>query len=121
MQAHSSTWFPSTCQGVPKVNLSGEELMSKLLNQRWTLHSPDTKIHQVMLSSLKTTQSGRISLWNNSNPLLGPNMIEHNQESSFYIVRDDLLHPLVNGNKSRKLDMLLPLLQDNLVTDVVRL
>ncbi|KAK4402699.1 D-cysteine desulfhydrase 2, mitochondrial [Sesamum angolense] len=38
---------------------------------------------------------------------------------SFYVVRDDLLHPLVNGNKARKLDALLPLLEDYDATDVV--
>ncbi|KAG6426755.1 hypothetical protein SASPL_110988 [Salvia splendens] len=42
-----------------------------------------------------------------------------NDSSSFYVVRDDLLHPLVNGNKSRKLDALLPVLEDNAATDVV--
>nr|CAD1834896.1 unnamed protein product [Ananas comosus var. bracteatus] len=30
--------------------------------------------------------------------------------SSFFVLRDDLLHPLANGNKARKLDALLPLL-----------
>ncbi|KAM7252215.1 hypothetical protein ACFE04_024098 [Oxalis oulophora] len=39
--------------------------------------------------------------------------------SSFYIVRDDLLHPLINGNKARKLDGLLPLLEQQSVTHVV--
>ncbi|KAL9226376.1 hypothetical protein vseg_002198 [Gypsophila vaccaria] len=38
---------------------------------------------------------------------------------SFYIVRDDLLHPLVNGNKARKLDALLPIIEDISGTDVV--
>ncbi|CAA0814112.1 D-cysteine desulfhydrase 2- mitochondrial [Striga hermonthica] len=46
-------------------------------------------------------------------------MSKMNQSPSFYVVRDDLLHPLVNGNKARKLDALLPLLEDNAVTDVV--
>ncbi|CAM8953481.1 unnamed protein product [Rhodiola kirilowii] len=38
---------------------------------------------------------------------------------SFYVVRDDLLHPLINGNKARKLDALLPLLEQHGITDVV--
>ncbi|MBA0834565.1 hypothetical protein Goarm_006907, partial [Gossypium armourianum] len=46
-------------------------------------------------------------------------MLYENQGLSFYIVRDDLLHPFVNGNKARKLDGLLPLIEDHGVTDVV--
>lgn len=48
-------------------------------------------------------------------------MADDNQEPSFYIVRDDLLHPLINGNKTRKLDALIPLVEDHLVTDMVSL
>ncbi|KAK6930918.1 hypothetical protein RJ641_002711 [Dillenia turbinata] len=46
-------------------------------------------------------------------------MENNTQMSSFYVVRDDLLHQLVNGNKARKLDALFPLLEDHLVTDVL--
>lgn len=94
-------------QGIPKVKLSGEEFVASLLDRRWTLPKPDTKIQQIMLSSKKVTH-----------PFL--EMIEkESQEPSFYVLRDDLLHPLVNGNKSRKLDALFPLVEDHLVTDVV--
>lgn len=62
---------------------------------------------------------GNIYFKNNPNPLLGEGMLG-SSNPSFYVVRDDLLHPLVNGNKARKLDGLLPLLEDNSVTDVVR-
>lgn len=41
--------------------------------------------------------------------------------SSFHVIRDDLLHPVMGGNKLRKLDALIPLLQAHGVTDVVRL
>ncbi|CAK9137353.1 unnamed protein product [Ilex paraguariensis] len=40
------------------------------------------------------------------------------QHPTFYVVRDDLLHPLVIGNKARKLDALFPLVEDHAVTDV---
>jgi len=46
-------------------------------------------------------------------------MGERCKDNSFYIVRDDLLHPLVNGNKPRKLDALLPIIEDCSGTDVV--
>ncbi|XP_015894502.1 D-cysteine desulfhydrase 2, mitochondrial [Ziziphus jujuba] len=110
-------------QGIPKVKLTDEEFMLKLLDRRWTLPTPDTKIHQIMLSAGEVTDGGQpfsnIFPWNNTNPSLGANTVEDNQEPSFYIVRDDLLHPLVNGNKSRKLDALFPLIEDHSVTDVV--
>ncbi|XP_062110511.1 D-cysteine desulfhydrase 2, mitochondrial isoform X1 [Humulus lupulus] len=94
-------------QGIPNVKLSGEEFVATLLDRRWTLPKPDTKIQQVILSSKQVTH-----------PFLEMNEKE-SQEPSFYVVRDDLLHPLVNGNKSRKLDALFPLVEDHLVTDVV--
>lgn len=97
--------------------------MLKLLDRRWTLPSPDAKIQQIMLSASEVTDRGEpfnnIFPWNNTDPSLGASMVEDNQEPSFYIVRDDLLHPLVNGNKSRKLDALFPLIEDHSVTDVV--
>ncbi|KAI3696485.1 hypothetical protein L1987_79503 [Smallanthus sonchifolius] len=121
--------FHSGCTSItPQVNcnsnLSSEEFMLKILNRRWTLMSPDTKIHQIRVSSLQTQQNlgslGKITYSNNPHPSLGENVRKwHNDESSFYIVRDDLLHPLVNGNKARKLDALIPLVEDHSGTDVV--
>lgn len=97
--------------------------MANLLDRRWTLSSPETKIQQILLSEKKGTHRGDmshdVSLLNDAN--LGPRMMEDTQEPSFYVVRDDLLHPLVNGNKSRKLDALLSLVEDHSVTDVVSL
>ena len=87
--------------------------------------NPNTKVHQIKVStSLKTLQHfGKVSFSNDSNPPLGENVKEWHKvdqsSSSFYIVRDDLLHPLVNGNKARKLDALFPLVEDHLGTDVV--
>lgn len=101
-----------------ELNLCGEEFISKLLNRRWTLASPDTKIHQIVVSDLQTQSYGNNSFSNNPHPCFGE-MDKSNYQSSFYVVRDDLLHPLVNGNKARKLDGLFPLVEDHLVTDVV--
>lgn len=42
-------------------------------------------------------------------------------DAAFYVVRDDLLHPLINGNKARKLDAVLPLLSEHSITDLVGL
>ncbi|KAM4120493.1 hypothetical protein ACJW30_03G136500 [Castanea mollissima] len=120
---HSAQLLKPT-QGLAKVKLSSEEFASKLLDRRWALPGPDTKIHQIMLSQSQERDKGgpfgNISMLNNTQPSFGDDMIAKNdQNSSFYIVRDDLLHPFVNGNKARKLDGLLPLIEDHSVTDVV--
>ncbi|XVF43847.1 hypothetical protein PTKIN_Ptkin02bG0072700 [Pterospermum kingtungense] len=112
-----------SAQARPSVKLSGEKFMSKLLDRRWTLLSPDTKVHQITVSSTRRQKGGgsfcNVSFLNNKQPHLGNMMFEDNRGSSFYIVRDDLLHPVINGNKARKLDGLFPLIEDHGVTDVV--
>jgi D-cysteine desulfhydrase len=113
------------CQScVPKVRPSSEEFVSKFLDRRWALPSPDTKIHQTVLSSPQVRSRdgpfGYTSLLNNTQPAFGDGMMAKDEQNpSFYVVRDDLLHPLVNGNKARKLDGLLPLIEEHTVTDVV--
>lgn len=105
------------------AKLSAVEFVSKLLDRRWALRIPDAQIHQVMVagSGRFKQQGGEVlDLQNNSGPSLGDSMTARNlRQSVFYVVRDDLLYPLVNGNKARKLDALLPLLEDHSVTDVV--
>lgn len=87
--------------------------------------SPDTKVHQITVSSTQGQNGGgsfsNVSFLNNKQPHLGNMMLENNQGLSFYVVRDDLLHPFISGNKARKLDGLLPLIEDHGVTDVVSL
>ncbi|XP_043724735.1 D-cysteine desulfhydrase 2, mitochondrial isoform X5 [Telopea speciosissima] len=115
--------FSNSSRDIPKPKHCGKSFMSELLARRWALLSPDTKIHQITLSEMQLQHRGRASVRvtfsNNTQPSLG-DMIEKNKQGiSFYVVRDDLLHPLVNGNKARKLDGLLPILEHLLVTDVV--
>lgn len=78
--------------------------------------TPETKIHQVFH---RHGSNGRNFLLNTHPTFADANVEMDKQRKQFYIVRDDLLHPLINGNKARKLDGLLPLLQDYSVTDVV--
>ncbi|XP_057949403.1 D-cysteine desulfhydrase 2, mitochondrial isoform X2 [Malania oleifera] len=114
----------NTSQDVSRLKLCGGQFTSKLLERKWSLLNPDAQIHQVMISKKQIQNEGgsfnNISFSNNTHPYLGDNMMKNNrQHPSFYVVRDDLLHPLVNGNKARKLDGLLPLIEDHSVTDVV--
>lgn len=63
---------------------------------------------------------GNVNFSMDAYPKLGDAMLdERGKDPLFYVVRDDLLHPFVNGNKARKLDVLLPIIEDCLGTDVV--
>ncbi|XP_020988446.1 D-cysteine desulfhydrase 2, mitochondrial isoform X2 [Arachis duranensis] len=91
--------------------------MEKILNRRWTLPSPETKIHQVIIPR---HGSDGCNFLLNTVPDFGHGARDmKNKGKCFYVVRDDLLHPLINGNKARKLDGLIPLIEDYSVTDVV--
>ncbi|KAK3026067.1 hypothetical protein RJ639_042559 [Escallonia herrerae] len=95
-----------------------------MLNRKWTLMRPDTKVHQIMVSEGQIEHQGgpfgNILFSNNPHPFLSERMMEKNHnQTSFYVVRDDLLHPLVNGNKARKLDGLFPLVQDHSVINLL--
>ncbi|CAO2828894.1 unnamed protein product [Amaranthus hypochondriacus] len=101
-----------------------EESISRFLSRRWALENPDTKVHQITITKKQTM--AKDGIFDNVNfsmyayPNLGDAMMEERcKDPSFYIVRDDLLHPFVNGNKARKLDALLPMIEDYSGTDVV--
>lgn len=101
-------------------------LSASLLEREWMLLSPATPIHKISLSKPHQSQwpyglaPSHFSYSNEPRPALGAEAIGAKEGTpSFYVVRDDLLHPLVNGNKARKLDALLPILQQYSATDVV--
>jgi D-cysteine desulfhydrase len=75
----------------------------KILARPWLLPSVATKVKEVHVENK--------SNW-------GPDL--ESQGYSFHVIRDDLLHPLMGGNKLRKLDALVPLFQAHRATDVVR-
>ncbi|KAL2903504.1 D-cysteine desulfhydrase 2 mitochondrial [Bienertia sinuspersici] len=111
-------------QDASQLKFSLEESISKLLDRRWTLEIPDTKVHQITLSVKQTSTKsgifGNVNFSMDAYPKLGDAMMDERcKDPSFYIIRDDLLHPFVNGNKARKLDALLPIIEDCSGTDVV--
>ncbi|XP_068657271.1 D-cysteine desulfhydrase 2, mitochondrial isoform X2 [Aristolochia californica] len=115
--------FISNMQSFPQVELQNKVLLEGLLNRRWLLPSPESKINEILLMEKKRPDKAVIPLFyfsSNSRPSLGHNLTEkRGKDRFFYVVRDDLLHPLINGNKARKLDALLPLVEDHAMTDVV--
>lgn len=87
-----------------------------LHNKQWLLPNPSSPINEITIS----TNSSSLSFSNNSNPALRTRIGNKEADcNSFFVIRDDLLHPLVNGNKARKLDALIPILKQNSITDVI--
>lgn len=93
-----------------------EPVLNQMLSRDWLLSSPDSSLFRIVLpirsngsdvfSAIKETRKEGI-------------FSSNGDEGVFWILRDDLLHPLMGGNKLRKLDALLPLLEANNVTDVL--
>lgn len=79
----------------------------QILDRSWLLSSAATKT---------TTVVGRDGVWRTAQA-----QAQGHGACSFHVIRDDLLHPIMGGNKLRKLDAVIPLLQAHGVTDVVRL
>eukprot|EP01018_Ginkgo_biloba_P024445 Gb_20289 [translate_table: standard] len=114
----------STFRGTFTRRQYKEKVISHILDRKWALSSPQSKVHEILVSHAREGHGGissdLFSFSNNLYPSLGEEFNELRQwGNSFYIIRDDLLHPLMSGNKTRKLDALLPLIESHLVTDVV--
>ncbi|XP_078430653.1 pyridoxal-5'-phosphate-dependent enzyme family protein isoform X2 [Wolffia australiana] len=92
--------------------------VSELLDRKWMLPDPRVIINEI---SFKPGHPGEpLSAPSFSNVTYGRQFSDINSNGySFYVIRDDLLHPILNGNKARKLDAIMPVLQDNSVTHVV--
>ncbi|KAJ8461682.1 hypothetical protein OPV22_034608 [Ensete ventricosum] len=105
---------PRPRPGVSRLNVVRR--WSSLLHRQWMLPSPAAPIHSISLSKSSSYSSDLA-------PALGgpASTVEVSDfdAPSFYLIRDDLLHPLVNGNKARKLDALVPLLRRYSATDLV--
>jgi hypothetical protein len=86
-------------------------LSDLLSTTSWHLPSPFTPIHTISVSP----DAGHFSF----SKLPDEEEERNSSIARFHVARDDLLHPLANGNKARKLDALLPLLRACSATDVV--
>ncbi|XP_021312649.1 putative D-cysteine desulfhydrase 2, mitochondrial isoform X2 [Sorghum bicolor] len=100
----------------PALAAGGRTVASFLSATEWMLPSPATQVHtiSVLPSRLEFAFSNLTTSLRNG----GGNGSETGNPK-FQIVRDDLLHPLANGNKARKLDALLPVLRHCGATDIV--
>ncbi|KAK1269549.1 hypothetical protein QJS04_geneDACA006453 [Acorus gramineus] len=102
-----------------RINTFADRPFDELLNRGWLLPNPETQIHIVSISETNGAESpdDALSFSIDTRPSLFGE--KRTSSSAFYVVRDDLLHPFVNGNKARKLDAVIPALLDHCVTDLV--
>ncbi|XP_042376866.1 putative D-cysteine desulfhydrase 2, mitochondrial isoform X6 [Zingiber officinale] len=89
---------------------------SPLLRRQWMLSSPSAPIHAISFTKPSTSSFTYYSNGLSVSHLRSAE--EAKPSSSFYLIRDDLLHPLVNGNKARKLDAIIPLILRHAATDL---
>uniref|UniRef100_A0A0D9V4H9 D-cysteine desulfhydrase n=1 Tax=Leersia perrieri TaxID=77586 RepID=A0A0D9V4H9_9ORYZ len=104
------------------VAAGGRTFANLLSGTEWMLPSPATQVHTIsVLPSHSPPSSPRHFAFSNLTTAPKRSGCRGEEEGSarFEVVRDDLLHPLANGNKARKLDALLPLLSRRGTTDVV--
>ncbi|XP_042382960.1 D-cysteine desulfhydrase 2, mitochondrial-like isoform X2 [Zingiber officinale] len=90
---------------------------SPLLRRQWMLSSPSSPIHAISFTKPSTSSFTYYSNGLSVSHLRSAE--EAKPSSSFYLIRDDLLHPLVNGNKARKLDAIIPLILRHAATDLI--
>ncbi|KAH7424417.1 hypothetical protein KP509_11G008000 [Ceratopteris richardii] len=108
MDKYATGWTNAVCKD--------SSFISKLLKRKWLLQRPEPTTQPILIterpSSCHDLQGLQFSC---------PEETPLNVDSRrvFHVIRDDLLHPLMGGNKLRKLDALLPLLQSSSVTDVI--
>ncbi|GJN17987.1 hypothetical protein PR202_gb05098 [Eleusine coracana subsp. coracana] len=109
----------------PVLAAGGRTVANLLSSTEWMLPSPATQVHTVsVLPSHSPSLRHEFAFSNLATSLRNGASGKGSGELGsprFYMVRDDLLHPLANGNKARKLDALLPLLRRRGATDIVRI
>jgi hypothetical protein len=105
----------------PALAGGGRTLANILSATEWMLPSPATQVHTVsVLPSHSSSPPGNFAFSNlTTAPKSSGGEGKEQGIPRFDVVRDDLLHPLANGNKARKLDALLPLLRRRGATDLV--
>uniref|UniRef100_A0A0E0FRN6 Uncharacterized protein n=1 Tax=Oryza nivara TaxID=4536 RepID=A0A0E0FRN6_ORYNI len=107
----------------PALAGGGRTVANLLSATEWMLPSPATQVHTIsVLPSHSPPSPPHHFAFSNltTAPKRNGGKGEEEGRPRFEVVRDDLLHPLANGNKARKLDALLPLLRRRGATDVVR-
>ncbi|VAH62912.1 unnamed protein product [Triticum turgidum subsp. durum] len=104
------------------VFASGGRTLGNILSAtEWMLPSPATQVHTIsVLPSHSPSHAPHFTFSNLTTALKTAGAKGDEQGTPrFDVVRDDLLHPLANGNKARKLDALLPLIRRRGATDVI--
>ncbi|OEL35523.1 putative D-cysteine desulfhydrase 2, mitochondrial [Dichanthelium oligosanthes] len=105
----------------PALAAGGLMVANLLSATEWMLPSPASQVHTISVLPSHSPAPRHEFAFSNLTTSLGNGGGKGGEAGSprFHVVRDDLLHPLANGNKARKLDALLPLLRRRGATDIV--
>ncbi|XP_037413697.1 putative D-cysteine desulfhydrase 2, mitochondrial [Triticum dicoccoides] len=103
----------------PVLAAGGRTLGNILSATEWMLPSPATQVHTISVLPSHSPSPAPQFAFSNLTTALKSSGGKGDEQGIFNVVRDDLLHPLANGNKARKLDALLPLLRRRGATDVI--
>ncbi|THU60307.1 hypothetical protein C4D60_Mb07t11260 [Musa balbisiana] len=95
------------------------KVVNRLLICEHQLPLPSSGVIQIGQKSLEYVKQSEVLNFRKVRVYAGDSLVRDFDAPSFYLIRDDLLHPLVNGNKARKLDALVPLLRRHSATDLV--
>ena len=114
LQSHSQVQGRAARGQGPRVTAASDAL-SAVLSRKWLLEKPETQVehmsfsaqhhHECVHDSRCVLQLRRLTL----------------STGELVVVQDDLLHPVLGGNKLRKLDGLLPEVKGTGCTELVRL
>ncbi|RLN24746.1 putative D-cysteine desulfhydrase 2, mitochondrial [Panicum miliaceum] len=109
-------------RATPALAAGGRTVANLLSATEWMLPSPASQVHTISVFPSQSPNPRHEFAFSNLTTWLGNGGRKGVEAESpkFHVVRDDLLHPLANGNKARKLDALLPLLRRRGATDIVR-
>uniref|UniRef100_A0A453FB24 Tryptophan synthase beta chain-like PALP domain-containing protein n=1 Tax=Aegilops tauschii subsp. strangulata TaxID=200361 RepID=A0A453FB24_AEGTS len=105
----------------PVLAAGGRTVGNILSATEWMLPSPATQVHTISVLPSHSPSPAPQFAFSNLTTASKSSGGKGDQQGTprFDVVRDDLLHPLANGNKARKLDALLPLLRRRGATDVI--
>uniref|UniRef100_A0ACD5VIJ3 Uncharacterized protein n=1 Tax=Avena sativa TaxID=4498 RepID=A0ACD5VIJ3_AVESA len=104
----------------PALAGGGRTLANILSATEWMLPSAATQVHTISVIPSHSSSPPANAFSNlTTAPKSSGGQGKEQGIPRFDVVRDDLLHPLANGNKARKLDALLPLLRRRGATDLI--
>ena len=120
---HRGNWHASRCVCLRTrhhATRCATSHVEQLLRRDWMLERPDAQAGSCTKASLLMSEGSTPVQCTLACCLQIRKVCGDSGAGSFLVVQDDLLHPVLGGNKCRKLDALMPSMVQEGVTHVVR-